>query len=95
MAGNVWEWTLSLWGTDWYQPGFPYPYDPSDGREDLKADDSVCRLLRGGSFAYAREYARCTYRYKNFPQSYSDGIGFRVIVDASLTESENDGIVSL
>jgi formylglycine-generating enzyme required for sulfatase activity len=78
MAGNVWEWTSSLWGKDWYRPTYTYPYDATDGRESPGADDRVCRVLRGGSFAYTGGFARCAYRYKNFPQSVSDGIGFRV-----------------
>jgi formylglycine-generating enzyme required for sulfatase activity len=80
VAGNVWEWTDSLWGPDWYHPQFLYPYDPADGREDLEAGDDVCRVIRGGSYAYARPYARCACRHRNFPNSYSDGIGFRVVL---------------
>jgi formylglycine-generating enzyme required for sulfatase activity len=82
MAGNVWEWMLSLWGSDWYKPFFGYPYDASDGREDLTADDSVCRVLRGGSFAYLGEFSQCVFRYKNYPVNSSDGIGFRVVLPA-------------
>jgi formylglycine-generating enzyme required for sulfatase activity len=82
MAGNVWEWTSSVWGRDWYKPEFVYPYDPADGREELKADDRVCRVLRGGSYAYSKAFARCAYRYKNFPRTHSDGIGFRVAVSS-------------
>jgi formylglycine-generating enzyme required for sulfatase activity len=78
MAGNVWEWTQSLWGPAWYRPDFTYPYDPEDGREDAEASDDVCRVLRGGSYAYGQAFARCAYRYKNFPQNVSDGTGFRV-----------------
>lgn len=43
MAGNVWEWTRTVWG-------FAYPYDADDGREDLKASHSTPRVLRGGSW---------------------------------------------
>jgi formylglycine-generating enzyme required for sulfatase activity len=50
MAGNVWEWTSSLWGKDYQTPDFGYPYDPKDGREDPNAPDTVLRVLRGGSF---------------------------------------------
>jgi formylglycine-generating enzyme required for sulfatase activity len=82
MAGNVWEWTRSLWGGDWYTPAFDYPYDSTDGREDLEADDILCRVLRGGSYAYSRDFARCAFRYKNFPENSSDGTGFRVVLTA-------------
>ena len=50
MAGNVWEWTGSLWGRDSHEPDFRYPYDPADGRENLVTPGRVCRVVRGGSF---------------------------------------------
>jgi formylglycine-generating enzyme required for sulfatase activity len=86
MAGNAWEWTRSLWGRDWYRAEFTYPYDPQDGRENLEASDAVCRVLRGGSWAYDKTFARCDYRYKNFPQNMSDGIGFRVGLSGDAAE---------
>ena len=46
MAGNVWEWTSSLWGNDIGTPEFEYPYDATDGRENLSAPDAVKRLMR-------------------------------------------------
>jgi len=76
MIGNVWEWTCSLYKD--------YPYDPGDGREDLAAGDEVPRVLRGGSFDDHRRYARCSYRFRNFPSYYYVDRGFRVGVSAPI-----------
>jgi formylglycine-generating enzyme required for sulfatase activity len=62
MAGSVWEWTRSLWGKDWEIPDYKYPYQADDGRENVKADAEVLRVLRGGSFLSHRRFIRCTYR---------------------------------
>lgn len=62
MAGNVWEWTRSLWGEDWRTPTFNYPYNPSDGREDFNASDEIRRVLRGGAFRDSARDARCAAR---------------------------------
>jgi formylglycine-generating enzyme required for sulfatase activity len=52
MAGNVWEWTSSLYR--------PYPYDAADGREDLEARGA--RVNRGGSWYHGSRHTRTTYR---------------------------------
>jgi formylglycine-generating enzyme required for sulfatase activity len=70
MAGNVWEWTSSLYK--------PYPYIQGDGREDQKSTEN--RALRGGSWlSYARN-ARAAYRYGNGPGNFSISIGFRLVL---------------
>jgi formylglycine-generating enzyme required for sulfatase activity len=58
MAGNVWEWTRSLYGLWMLKEErfdaalkFPYPYnDAQDGREDPYAGSEMARVLRGGAF---------------------------------------------
>jgi formylglycine-generating enzyme required for sulfatase activity len=80
MAGNVLEWTRSLWGEDWEEPSFKYPYDPADGREDLDAPGSVLRVLRGGSFYLSVKYARCAARIRLIPNYFGLSSGFRVLV---------------
>ena len=52
MAGNVWEWTSSLYR--------PYPYDRNDGREDPGARGA--RVNRGGSWHDGAWYSRVSYR---------------------------------
>ena len=81
MAGNVWEWTRSLWSKDWQKPDFAYPYEPDDQkREDLEAGDDVRRVVRGGSWDFDRGDARCACRYGFPPGGRFDGLGFRVVV---------------
>ena len=80
MVGNVWEWTRSLWGKDFNKPDFPYPYDPTDGREQLEAGDDMARVLRGGSFWNSRRLVRCACRLARPPSARADGLGFRVVV---------------
>ena len=50
MCGNVWEWTMSLWGKDFKKPDFKYPYAADDGRENMKAGKDILRSVRGGAF---------------------------------------------
>jgi formylglycine-generating enzyme required for sulfatase activity len=71
MAGNVWEWTRSIYRG--------YPYDPVDGREDLQAGGP--RVLRGGSFYADQGDARCACRRRYFPDVFFFfSVGFRVVV---------------
>jgi formylglycine-generating enzyme required for sulfatase activity len=77
MAGNVWEWTRSL--------DKKYPYDPADGREDLK-DKKGNRVLRGGAFNFVENLVRCAVRYwDDDPDSAFDSYGFRVVLSPFLS----------
>jgi len=70
MAGNVWEWTQSLYKA--------YPYNPKDGREDPEA--AGLRVLRGGSSARDVGDVRCAVRRGDVPNLWSYSVGFRVCV---------------
>jgi formylglycine-generating enzyme required for sulfatase activity len=84
MSGNVCEWTRSLWGTDSDKPGFGYSYDPIDPqREDLKAPDTVFRVVRGGSWLDVDHRARTAVRFRGSPSYRGDFLGFRVVVSCS------------
>jgi formylglycine-generating enzyme required for sulfatase activity len=78
MAGNVWEWTRSLWGKD-PEERFRYPYK-RDKREELRAPDCDPRGLRGGSFLGDRLYVRCAFRLWYSPDFRYRNLGFRVVV---------------
>jgi formylglycine-generating enzyme required for sulfatase activity len=80
MAGNVWEWTLSLWGRDISKPEYKYPYLPMDRREKITAGNNVCRVLRGGSFQDTCQSVRCSARRGGFPLMGWPSSGFRVAV---------------
>lgn len=67
MAGNVLEWTSSLYRH--------YPYKADDGREDPEAIGT--RVLRGGSWRYTAEFARASVRGGVGPAIGIGGVGFR------------------
>lgn len=70
MAGNVWEWVSSAYR--------PYPYDASDGREDLKA--GPVRSTRGGGHDSPASEITTTQRGRNLSRNPAAGhhnIGFR------------------
>lgn len=78
MAGNVWEWTRSLWGTEGTMAHFRYPYSPTDGREDLQAPATFLRVARGGSWDSRATAVRATFRGRFDPKWSCNHIGFRV-----------------
>lgn len=70
MSGNIWEWTRSLF--------LDYPYDPADGRENLKKPGA--HVLRGGCYAYPADFIRCSDRFCDSPVYRPDLNGFRICI---------------
>jgi sulfatase modifying factor 1 len=76
MHGNVWEWT-----SDWYGPyseGRAANIDPHGAASGDK------RVIRGGSWLFDANSARCALRYTHAPQDKGFSLGFRVAADRRL-----------
>jgi len=67
MAGNVWEWNGTLIA--------PYPYDATDGRENL--DVTGERGWRGGAWSNGIWWMRASLRYRSYPWYSYYNLGFR------------------
>ncbi len=85
MVGNVWEWTRSVYKN--------YPYNPSDGREDVQADGP--RVQRGGAFDNDVGSARCAFRDRDFPYLHFRNVGFRAGVSLLPMDSGASGALGL
>jgi formylglycine-generating enzyme required for sulfatase activity len=86
MLGNVQEWTRTIWGTDFKEDSYSYPYPDSheveaDGREKLDPDinwPNLYRVHRGGSFRDDQAQLRGSARNRELAESATTDLGFRV-----------------
>lgn len=74
MSGNVWEWCEDQWHNS-------YENAPTDGSAwiDDAADDSLSRVLRGGSYFFNAAYCRSSYRNYIRPAFRDNYVGFRLV----------------
>jgi formylglycine-generating enzyme required for sulfatase activity len=71
MHGNVWEWCQ-----DWH-----CPYGAGPAVDPVGSCDSGLRVIRGGSWAFGADSARCALRYTHRPEDRGPSLGFRVARD--------------
>ncbi len=69
LHGNVWEWTQD--------EHCPYPTDPAS--DPVASCGSSLKVIRGGSWHYGADSARCALRYTHRPQDRGFSLGFRVV----------------
>ncbi len=78
IAGNVWEWTNSIWGKNWHQPDFPYKVNRRLLNDPGEIPDDVICVIRGGSYESDTRLVRCAHRGRELPIIQRAGLGFRV-----------------
>jgi formylglycine-generating enzyme required for sulfatase activity len=71
MHGNVWEWTNDRYG----------PYNPRQDVDPRGANIGGTRVIRGGSWHFDANSARCGLRYTHAPQDSGPSLGFRVAAE--------------
>src|SRR5581483_7960539 len=73
MHGNVWEWT-----SDWYGP---YSENQTANIDPHGPPSGEKRVIRGGSWYFDVDSARCGLRYTHRPQDKGFSLGFRLAAD--------------
>jgi len=71
-AGNVYDWTSSLY--------LSYPYDAEKSEQE---ESDAERVVRGGSWGYFLRCVRCAFRGGDVPGFFDDLIGFRLVSPGS------------
>lgn len=81
MSGNVFEWTSTTIGnTEPWPSKYKYPYNPDDGRENLRL--KTRRVGRGGSYSRGEVFCRCAFRFADLPEDRYSAQGFRIVCES-------------
>ena len=88
MRGNVWEWTRSDYHSRIKLDDFRFDQEVQNLYdkelfdkifEKLKEKTRQLPVLRGGSWGYTYDFARCADRYSSFPLDRDFNVGFRCL----------------
>jgi formylglycine-generating enzyme required for sulfatase activity len=71
MHGNAWEWTSDA----------PCDYPAGDAVNPVPNCAAELKVIRGGSWRFNADSARCAVRYTHRPQDRGDSLGFRVVME--------------
>ncbi|NQW03044.1 MAG: formylglycine-generating enzyme family protein [Acidobacteria bacterium] len=74
MHGNLWEWTAD--------EHCPYPSEV--GVDAVASCGSPLKVIRGGSWYFGDDSARCALRYTHEPQDVGPSLGFRVVRERAI-----------
>ena len=72
LHGNVWEWCRDDF----------CPYPSGESTDPVGSCDSGLRVIRGGSWTFNGDSARCAVRYTHRPEDEGPSLGFRLVRDA-------------
>jgi formylglycine-generating enzyme required for sulfatase activity len=69
MHGNLWEWTQDDY----------CPYPPGPATDPVARCGVPLKVIRGGSWAFDADSARCALRYTHRAQDSGYSLGFRLV----------------